>query len=212
MNRKNLTGIIIGILAGFGLGYFVGVNHFGEAREEVVSAGPAMAAGKMPQMPPTGMPQEAAPIPGGVEELQAKQKLATLEAAATADPKNPAIWADLGNVYFDLQQPDKAVEAYGKALALAPNGPTVPDILTDQGVMYRALKQTDKAIGNFKQAAKLNPKHIQSLFNLGIVYSQDKNDMAAAKQAWTKLIEVAPDSPQAQEAKSLMAQPHNPHP
>jgi tetratricopeptide (TPR) repeat protein len=210
LNRTLLNGLVIGALVGFGIGFFVGHgNFFGDPNEQVSPAAaqprPAMPAG----MPPPG---QAAPIPGGAEQLQAQQHLDGLLAATQAEPKNPKNWVDLGNVYFDLHQAQKSVDAYGKALALNLPAPLIPDILTDQGVMFRELKEFDKAISNFKQAAKLNPSHVQSLYNLGIVYSQDKHDAAAAKQAWSKLIEVAPSSPQAQEAKGFLTQDPHSHP
>ena len=111
----------------------------------------------------------------------------------------------LGNDCFDLHLSAKAVEAYGKALALAPAMPAAPDILTDQGVMYRELKDFDKAISDFKQANKLNPQHVQSLYNLGIVYAQDKHSPGDALQAFNQVIQIAPSSPQAELARTAIA-------
>ena len=46
--------------------------------------------------------------------------------------------------------------------------------------------------------------HVQSFFNLGIVYAQDKKDNAAAAKAWAHVIEIAPASPQALQAKQFI--------
>jgi cytochrome c-type biogenesis protein CcmH/NrfG len=154
----------------------------------------------MPGGMPPGMPG-AIPAPGGGPEIQSQ--IASLQSVVARDPKNVQAWVMLGNAYFDTGQPQKSVEAYGRALELKPND---PDVLTDQGVMYRALGQFDKAVANFEKANKTNPTHVQSLYNLGVVYSSDlhQNDKAAA--ALNKVIQTAPSSPQAAQAKQLLAE------
>jgi tetratricopeptide (TPR) repeat protein len=72
--------------------------------------------------------------------------------------------------------------------------------------MYRQLQQFDKAVANFRQAAKLDPTHIQSYYNLGIVYAQDLKRNDDAIKAWTKVIQINPASPQAVQAQQFIAQ------
>ena len=187
MNRNLLSGLAIGVFAGFLAGYFVGAGHSNDDAPAIAAAAPA--AGGAPGMPPRPNPMEY------TERIAANQKV------VAADPKNEKAWIAIGNDYFDLQQAQNAVDAYGKALALNPRN---PDVLTDQGVMYRQLGAFDKAIANFTQAGKLDPKHLQSFFNLGIVYAQDKKDNASAAKAWAKVIEIDPNTPQAQQAKQFL--------
>jgi len=189
LNRNLLSGLAIGIFAGFLAGYFVGSSH-GNDEAPPISAAPAPPPG--PGMPPKPNPMEYH------DRIQANLKL------VEADPKNQEAWIALGNDYFDLQQAQNSVDAYAKALALAPDN---PDVLTDQGVMYRQLGSFDKAIANFKRAAAINPRHLQSTFNLGIVYAQDKKDAATAAKIWAKVIEIDPSSPQAAQARQFLGQP-----
>jgi len=197
LNRNLLSGLAIGIFAGFLAGYFVGAGHSNDDAPAIAAAAPAPPAGGAPMMPPKPNPMEYQ------ERIAANQKI------VEADPKNEQAWVAIGNDYFDLQQAQSAVDAYAKALALVPNN---PDVLTDQGVMYRQLGATDKAIANFKQAGKLNPRHVQSYFNLGIIYSQDKKDNDSALKAWNKVIEIDPASPQANQARQFMAALQAPKP
>ncbi len=197
MNRHMVIGIVIGLVVGLFVGYQAGTSGSSRAPE---AAG--MPPG-MPGMPPGasgGMPQTM-PAPGGGPQIQAE--ITTLQSVLARDPKNVQAWIQLGNAYFDTGQPQKSVEAYGRALELKPDD---PDVLTDQGVMYRALGQFDKALSNFEKANKVNPNHVQSLFNMGVVYSQDlkRNDKAIA--AWNKVVQIAPASPQAAQAKQLIAE------
>ena len=71
--------------------------------------------------------------------------------------------------------------------------------------MYRELKAYDKAIANFEKSAKLNPKHTQSLFNLGVVYAHDLKQDEKAIKAWNRVIEVDPTSQQAAQARAAIA-------
>jgi hypothetical protein len=125
-----------------------------------------------------------------------------LEATLQADPKNHDAWVALGNEYFDSHQAQKSVDAYGKALALAPAD---PNVLCDQGVMYRDLGQFDKALVNFQKANRLDPNHTQSLFNMGLLYAQNLHRPEEAAKALDKVIAAAPASEQAAQARKLLA-------
>lgn len=141
-------------------------------------------------------------------QVDLRQNIQMLEGVVASDPKNRAAWIELGNNYFDSQQPAKAVEAYGKALELNPND---PNVLTDQGVMFRQLGWFDKALENFNKANQVDPRHIQSLYNIGVVYRYDLNDFINAKAAWKKYLELSPTGPGAdkirQELLTMDTQP-----
>ena len=183
MKRETLVGLAIGVPAGLIIGYFVGAAHLFDSE--------AM----------TTAPVAAAPIPAAMGQLEAQQRIVAGEAAVAQNPKDAMAWVQLGNGYCDLHLAQKAVDAYAKALTLAPNLPQAADVLTDQGIMYRELKDFDKAIANFRQANKVNPAHVQSMFNLGVVYASDKHDTPEAIKAFKKVIEIAPNQPQAEQAR-----------
>lgn len=198
MNRNIMLALAAGFIAGGLVGYLFGSSS-GKENTGVVTAAPAAAATLPvnPSMPP-GMG-----APGVMPNPDLLKILPRLEAAVLQDPKNHAAWVDLGNAYFDTHQHQKSVNAYGKALALKPND---PNVLTDQGVMYRNLAQFDKALANFQKASKLDPTHVQSLFNIGIVYSEDLHKPEEAAKAWNKVIAVAPASEQANQARQMLSQ------
>ena len=188
MNRYTLIGLAIGLVVGLFIGTQVG------------SSGSSPAPGAMPAGMPPGMPQM--PPQGGADaNLQAR--IAQLQSVVARDPKNAQAWVQLGNDYFDSRQAQKAVEAYGRALELKPND---PNVLTDQGVMYRELGQFDKAVANFQAANKADPTHVQSLFNMGVVYASDLKQPQKASEAWQKVITTAPNSPQAADARQAIEQ------
>lgn len=127
-----------------------------------------------------------------------QQNIQMLEGVVASDPKNRNAWVELGNNYFDSNQPMKAVEAYGKALEL---NPADPNVLTDQGVMFRQLGWFDKAIDNFEKAAKIDPSHLQGLYNLGIVYRYDLGNFPKAIEAWERYLQASPAGPAADKVR-----------
>lgn len=202
LNRNIMFALAGGLVAGFIAGYFV----FSPSKDE---AGPVVAAPTTAVLPAPslggGLP--SAPVQGAMPpappSAEVQARIARIEAAVLADPKNHDAWAALGNEYFDSHQPQKAVDAYAKALALKPAD---PNVLTDQGVMYRAMGQYDKALANFQKANKLDPAHAQSLFNIGVVYANDLNKPDEAAKAWNKILATAPNSDQAAQARQMLSQ------
>jgi cytochrome c-type biogenesis protein CcmH/NrfG len=203
LNRNIMFALVGGLAAGFLAGYLV---FSGDSRE----AGPVVAAPTTPIMPapslagamPSAMPG-AMPAGPMLPNAEVQARIARIEASVLADPKNHVAWFALGNEYFDSHQYQKSVDAYAKGLALKPDD---PNVLTDQGVMYRELGQFDKAMANFQKASKLDPNHLQSLINIGVVYSTNLNKPAEAAKAWNKVIATAPASEQAAQARQMLSQ------
>lgn len=161
-----ILGIVLALLVGFYLGFTVHGLTGGKSAPQ----GAQQTAQQ--QMPP--QTQQEAPNPALADRIKAIEKQTQLE------PANAAAWTELGNLYFDTHQPDKAITAYEKALTLDPRQ---PDVLTDQGVMYREVGQFDKALTCFDKALALNAGHVIASYNKSIVLAHDKHDNAGAVAA-----------------------------
>ena len=197
MNRDIFIGIVMGLLGGFIIGYFTGTSGSANQGQPVIAAAVQMPS---PGAAPAGLPPNSGAMPNSVE---AQARMFSNEQIVAREPKNMDAWKLLGNDYFDAHQPQKAVDAYAKVLELEPKN---ADVLTDQGIMYRQLMAYDKAIANFEKASKADPKHVQCLFNMGIVYSQDLKQNEKAIKAWNRVIEIAPTSQQAAQARAGIAE------
>lgn len=184
MNKETTVIGIAGLLIGFLIGVLVGGKLMGDHGTSG-SAVSQQAAGPMAN-------------PG-----QAAARAAELEQMLAKDPKNLQAWIALGNDYFDANQPQKAVQAYTKALELDPNN---PNVLTDQGVMFRALGFYDRALANFEKALKIDPKHLQSQFNIGIVYAVDLKQTAKARTTFEALLQKDQTSDLARQAREMLKQ------
>jgi cytochrome c-type biogenesis protein CcmH/NrfG len=144
-----------------------------------------------PMQPPAGPAPGSGSETGGAAAPDVEGKIAELEAFVKPHPDDARAWASLGHVYFDADQPDSAIQAYQKSLALVPGD---PGVLTDMGVMYRRNGEPDKAIQAFDQAIAASPGFETALFNKGVVLMADLSDLEGAMAAWEELVKVNPDA------------------
>lgn len=115
-----------------------------------------------------------------IEQIEyLRKKTAKKEAGAEA-------WRELGNAYFETDQPKLAVMAYQKVLDIIPDD---IDTLNDQGSMYRQNGDFLPAVANFEKAFSLNPENLESLFNAAYVYAFDLNNFPKALGLWRKYVE-----------------------
>lgn len=143
-----------------------------------------------------------------VPSIDYQKNINGLKSILTKEPDNRNAWVQLGHNYFDSNQPMEAIDAYAKALEIDDND---PDVLTDQGIMYRRVGWFAKAIGSFEKASELNPRHVQSLYNLGIVYRDDLGNQGKAKEAWTRYLEISPVGKDADQIRTMIDHMENGH-
>lgn len=60
--------------------------------------------------------------------------------------------------------------------------------------MYRRTKQPEKAIEWFNKAIKMDPSHLPSRFNKGIVQMYDLKESAGAIATWEELLKIDPEA------------------
>jgi len=185
--------VVIALLVGFAIGATVGILYMINKGEKGVEG---VATVQKPQLPPAGAP---APAPPGIDSIEAASKIQTLKEIVKKDPKNLAAWVELGNLYFDTNQPKEAIEAYSQYLVRKPDN---PDVRTDMGIMFRNLGQFDRAIEEFRKAAQSDPKHANSRYNIGLVLLHDKQDIKGAVKAWEEYLKVDPNSERAQRIRA----------
>jgi tetratricopeptide (TPR) repeat protein len=114
--------------------------------------------------------------------------LAAYQHLLEIDPNNLEGLRGLGNIAYDAQDREKALEYYHKYLALKPED---PEVRTDLGTMLFESGDRDGAEREFKTVIEKNPQFFQAYFNLGIVYEAD-GDRQAAKAQLEKARELAP--------------------
>jgi cytochrome c-type biogenesis protein CcmH/NrfG len=130
---------------------------------------------------------------GEKNEISGQQAsaIANLEKEVVANPSDFQLWTQLGNLYYDTNQPDKAIKAYTRSLELHTGN---ANLLTDLGVMYRSIGQSKKAIEYFDRAIALDPTHQPSRLNKGIVLMYDLQEPDRAIAVWEELLRMDPNA------------------
>ena len=189
-----IAGVCFGLIAGWIIG------------SQQTSARPAVAA------PASAGTADAAAGSGSAGTRAAildETRVTALKSVAEREASNPKPRIELANLYFDADRYDDAIKWYGDALKLAPNN---VDVTTDLGVCYYYTNQPDKALEQFNRSLVLDPKHTKTLLNVGIVKAFGKQDLQGASEAWKQVVEIAPNSPEAQAAKRALDSLQSAHP
>lgn len=132
---------------------------------------------------------------------EVQQQIEVLRKKAASKEATAETWKELGNIYFDSDQPEQAIKAYDQALALRPDD---TDILNDQGAMYRQTGDFQRAVANFEKAFSIDPNNLESLYNGGYVYAFDLNNIPKALVMWRRYLELESKSDTAQQVRSFI--------
>lgn len=182
--------VVLAVLIGFWGGYFY--------RDQAGRSTPA--------------PHGTATAPAATEPQPAVTQAATDRdlqvhlAVLKKDPRNRPALIQAGNIYYDTQRYEQAIEYYKQALAIDPND---ADVRTDLATAYWYAgggAKAKEAVRNFELALKIRPAYPQTLFNLGIVKLHGLNDPQGAIAAWEKLLSSNPGYPEAEKVRSQIEQ------
>jgi len=166
------------LLLGIAVGYFVR----GSAEVPAPSAKAAAAAAQ-------GAPGMQAQVTPAQLKHMADKQAEPLLAQLKSNPNDPALLAQIGNVYYDAQNYKEAIEFYEQSLKADPAN---ANVRTDCGTAYYYLGDSDRALEEFRTALKYDPKHVQTMFNTGMVQWKGKGDVKTAVATWEQLLKIAP--------------------
>jgi len=122
--------------------------------------------------------------------------------AINRNPSDYDALVKLGDLYYDGQQFQNAIQYYGRALAIHPEN---PDVRTDMGTAYWYTGNADRALVELEASLKYRPGHPQTLLNLGWIKWQGKADPKGAVEAWQKLLKTNPDYSQKEQVEQYIA-------
>lgn len=176
------------------MGWIIGSHHDRPPRP----APPAAAA------PAAGSDSGTRPTPK-LDEARVR----TLEETARRDGRDASSRAELGNLYFDAERFDQAIRWYEESLRIDPRNVNVS---TDLGVSYYYTNQPDRALEQFDRSLAIDPRHAKTILNVGIVRAFGKQDLKGAAEAWQRVIELAPDTPEGRAARQALESLQSAHP
>jgi cytochrome c-type biogenesis protein CcmH/NrfG len=184
MTRDSLALLLSGTFFGVLVGWIIGSQ---QAAPSVPAPAPA------PVVAESAAPSNTPAAPPRLDTARVSQ----LEQQAKASPSDAAVRTELGNLYFDGERYDQAIQWYDAALKLDPKNVNVS---TDLAVAFYYTNQTDQALKQLNYSLSVDPRHLKSLLNQGIVLAFGKQDLAGAQKAWERVVAIAPDSEEGKKA------------
>lgn len=103
-------------------------------------------------------------------------------------PENKEVYSNLGRIYYEKGEYDKAKLAFEKALSLDPINSIA---YINLGMTYARIGDTEKAIRFNEEAINLDPKMSIAYINLGLAYGE-KGDSEKAIEFYTKALSLDP--------------------
>ena len=194
MKAESVAFAVAGMCFGVILGWVLATQDADRLRQAQPAPAPAAA--------PAAANERQAPPALDAERVRA------LQAAIEKNPRDAASLAQLGNAYFDAERWTEAIDAYKRSLAVEPNN---ADVSTDLGVSYYSSNRADEALAQFEHSLKVSPNHTKTLFNKGIVLAFGKENLDAATETWKRLVEIAPDTAEGQQARRFLEGVANAH-
>lgn len=192
-----MAGVCLAI--GLIVGYLFRGSDSRRAQPPSTASAVSGADAKSPSSSPAHMPS--------LDDLKhmADKKAEPLLAKLKTDPNNSDLLNQLGTLYKATHQFPEAAGYYQKAIAADPKN---VGARTDLASCLFYQGDADGAIQQLQQALTYDPKDANSLFNLGMIRLQAKNDSSGAVTAWRQLLKLNPTLPKEkkQTVEKLIAQ------
>jgi tetratricopeptide (TPR) repeat protein len=187
MKAESIVYAIAGMCFGIILGWIIATQQQ-----------PARAIAPVAEVAASQPQSQGASSSGQQAKVLDEARVQQLTTILNSDPKNVGAAVQLGNTYFDAERYPEAIKWYEQALAIDPKN---ADASTDLGVSYYYTNRPDEALKQFENSLRIDPKHTKTLLNKGIVLAFGKQDLDGAAASWQKVVELAPNSPEAQAAQ-----------
>jgi cytochrome c-type biogenesis protein CcmH/NrfG len=178
--------------------YSIAMLLFGGLAGYVLSVGAVSRPSPMVAVAPVTAPA-GGPATGVVDDVALKAYRDIL----ARDPKNFQAAVNAGNMLYDARRYEEAIQFYQQAMAA--NGSDV-NVSTDLGTALWYTGRADAALAQYAVSLSIDPKHAQTLFNLGIVRSDGKKDYAGAAQAWETLLSTSPTYSNAATVRTMITE------
>ena len=171
---------VVCLLVGLAIGYLFRGSQ---------STAPAPQAANAMQQGPV-----AAGMGGHMPSLDEMKHMADTKAAPLlerlkADPNDSDLLNQIGKIYESTHQFKEAAGYYNRALKVDPKNTPVR---TEMASCMYYSGDVDGAIQQLQQALQFSPKDANSLFNLGMIKWQGKQDAKGAVAAWHELLKSNP--------------------
>lgn len=167
MNSKIVFSFLIGLFIGFGIGYLITDMHHRKMELKVQEDKIKTSQNPMDEV---------------------HRQLNVLQEILKKNPNDYEALVGLGNLYYDINQFEKAIPYYEKAVEIKKD----PNIISDLGTCLREIGNPKEAIKYYEEALKIDDKHWRSVYNIIIVSVKDLKDKESALLYFEKLKKLNP--------------------
>jgi cytochrome c-type biogenesis protein CcmH/NrfG len=172
---------VISLVVGLAIGYLF-------RGSQSPAAPPPQPAANAQSATPAGAMGRHMPSLEEMKQMADKKAAPLLEMLKT-DPNNSGLLIQVGKIYSSTHQFKEAASYYGKALQVDPKNVA---IRTEMASCLYYNGDVDEAISQLQQSLHYDPKDANSLFNLGMIKWQGKQDSKGALAAWQQLLKANP--------------------
>jgi len=148
-------------------------------------------------------PAAATEMPENHPPVDATGRITALEQLMAREPQNPDYPSQIGNLYYDVGNYEKAAEYYQRSLALRPGDASVE---TDLATCLHYLGHDDKSLEVLDNVLRYNPGFSQAKFNKGVVLVEGKKDIKGGIAIWEDLLKSDPTYSQRAEVEHRIQQ------
>ena len=154
-------------------------------------------------LPPAAAESRSDALPENHPPIDAANKLMTLEQMAAKDPQNADYRTQIGNVYYDLGQYDRAADYYRQSLGIRPRDPQVE---TDLATCLYYTGRNSEALRILNKVFEYSPGFRQAMFNKGVVLINGEKDVESGISVWEELLRLDPAFPGREELEKRISQ------
>ncbi len=163
-----------------------------------------------------GNPPRVSPAPAGgsapmptLDQMKqmADKKAEPLLEQLKKDPKNQGLLVRVAYFYKSAHQFKEAAGYFGQSLQLDPKNVAVR---TEKASCLYYDGDVEGALAELQQSLKINPKDANSLFNLGMIRLNGKQDRAGAIAAWQELLKTNPGLDKKSIVEQMIAEARQP--
>jgi len=196
---------VICLAIGFAIGYFL--RGSAPAKTAPAVAAPAAAT---PAAAPVATSTSASANPGSpapkMPTLDDMKRMADKQAQPLLTelqkkPKDAALLNQTALTYKAAHQFKLAAEYFKKSLEIDPKNVAVR---ADYASCLYYTGDVDGAIAQLQKSLTYDPKHVGTLYNLGMIEWKGKGDADAAVATWEKLLKLNPALPQKEQIQHLI--------
>ena len=105
------------------------------------------------------------------------------------DPHHASALGNLGSIYGQLGENQKAINCFEKAVEIKPN---YADAYFNLGVIFKKLKKNKKAKSCYERVLEIDPNNAEPYNNLGVIF-YELSEYQKAKDCYERAIKINPN-------------------